>query len=337
MIISPEWLASLLATVFLYFLPGWSLLSLLGKGRGKEEPLDWEEKACLGAGVSVALYPLLFLLASVCGISAGKFLAWLPGSLASSFLIFQELKKFSLSRKRSLQLGARRKLILRLDSWVFLALTVSLFFIRWTSVRKMSHPAWGDSVHHTAIVRLIVENGGLFDSWAPYFPLESMTYHFGFHANIAVFAWTTGLAAPQAVLLAGQALNVLAVLTLLPLAVRLAGTRWAGVGAVMVAGLISGMPGFYVNWGRYSQLSAQIILAAAVWFFDALWRDKERLSRRRLALVSILIAGSFPLLPHLLMVKGETLKSSATSRTVRRSGSSSSLTFFLSTSSAILI
>ena len=34
----------------------------------------------------------------------------------------------------------------------------------------------------------------------------------------------------------------------------------------------------------------------------------------------ILIAGNFPLLPHLLIVSGETLRISATSRTVSRSG-----------------
>ncbi len=34
----------------------------------------------------------------------------------------------------------------------------------------------------------------------------------------------------------------------------------------------------------------------------------------------ILIAGSFPLLPHLLIVRGETRKTSATSLTVNRSG-----------------
>ncbi|MDH7512871.1 MAG: hypothetical protein QHH14_07995 [Clostridiales bacterium] len=288
MIIPQEWLAYYLATLFLYFFPGWALLSLLWKGK----PLRLEEKACLGAGVSVALYPILFLLASVCGISAGKWLAWLPGSLAIVVAVGQNITKLGFHRTRLPSHGSPEKFALRLDSWLFLALAVALFLIRWAAVRSMSAPAWGDSVHHTAIVRLIVENGGLFDSWTPYFPLQSMTYHFGFHANVAVFAWITGLAAPQAVLIAGQALNVLAVLVLYPLAVRLGGTRWAGLGAVMVAGLVSEMPGFYVNWGRYSQLSAQIILPAAVWFFDALWRDEERLSKGQLALVSILLAGS---------------------------------------------
>ncbi|KKQ92549.1 MAG: ABC-type transport system involved in Fe-S cluster assembly, permease and ATPase component [Candidatus Woesebacteria bacterium GW2011_GWA2_40_7] len=44
------------------------------------------------------------------------------------------------------------------------------------------------------------------------------------------------------------------------------------------------------------------------------------------------IAGSFPRLPHLLIVKGETRRTSATSRTVRRSGRFSNLTFFFGSS-----
>lgn len=277
-----------LATVFLYFLPGWALLSLLWKGKA----LCWEEKACLAAGLSVSLYPLLFLLASGSGISPGKWLAWLPGSLAIVLAVGQNIKKLGFHHTGRPSHGSSDKLALRLDSWLFLALAGALFLIRWAAVRSVSAPAWGDSVHHTAIVRLIVESGGLFDSWKPYFPVESMTYHFGFHANVAVLAWLTGLAAPQAVLIAGQALNVLAVLVLYPLAVRLGGTRWAGLGAVMVAGLVSEMPGFYVNWGRYSQLSAQVILPVAVWFIDALWRDEQRFPKRRLPLLSVLLAGS---------------------------------------------
>ena len=44
----------------------------------------------------------------------------------------------------------------------------------------------------------------------------------------------------------------------------------------------------------------------------------------------ILIAGSFPRLPHLLIVRGETLKTWATSFTVSKSGSSSKLSLLLS-------
>jgi hypothetical protein len=54
------------------------------------------------------------------------------------------------------------------------------------------------------------------------------------------------------------------VLGLYPLALKVSGSRWAGVAAVWIAGLGLPMPMYYVNWGRYTQLSGQVILVTAV-------------------------------------------------------------------------
>ncbi|MGQ9804377.1 MAG: hypothetical protein ACUVSH_11190, partial [Anaerolineae bacterium] len=114
--------------------------------------------------------------------------------------------------------------------------------------------------------QLLVDNGGLFDSWEPYAPYRTLTVHFGFPTAAALLSWATGLRSVQAVLLTGQLLNGLAVLTLYPLGMRIAGgRRWAGVGAVLAAGLLSPMPAYYVNWGRYAQLAGQAILPVALW------------------------------------------------------------------------
>jgi hypothetical protein len=44
------------------------------------------------------------------------------------------------------------------------------------------------------------------------------------------------------------------------LAQRLTGRAWAGVLGALVTGLVSLIPAYYVNWGRYSQLAGQVIL-----------------------------------------------------------------------------
>jgi hypothetical protein len=101
----------------------------------------------------------------------------------------------------------------------------------------------------------------------------------------------TGLEIPRATLLAGQLVNGLAVLTLYPLAVRLArGNRWAGVGAVLVAGLLSPMPAYYVNWGRFAQLAGQAVLPVALWL---LWDgvDRERVAWGPLLLAELALGG----------------------------------------------
>jgi hypothetical protein len=123
---------------------------------------------------------------------------------------------------------------------------------------------WGDSYQHSMIAQLLVDNNGLFDTWFPYAELTSLNYHFGFHTVVAAFHWITGLSLPQSTLVVGQLLNILAVVALYPVATRLGRNSWAGVLAVLVAGLVASMPMYYLNWGRYTQLTGQVILPAVV-------------------------------------------------------------------------
>jgi hypothetical protein len=150
-------------------------------------------------------------------------------------------------------------------------------------------PRWGDSVQHTVIVQLMLDHGGLFESWEPYAPYVGLTTHFGFHANAAAFHWLTGIGAVQSVIWVGQMLNALAALALYPLGKRVGG-RWAGVVAVLVSGLLSTMPMWYVNWGRYPQLAGQVLLpvgASLLW----LYVDRARLDWRLLALNALFAVG----------------------------------------------
>ncbi len=108
-------------------------------------------------------------------------------------------------------------------------------------------------------------------------PLKSFTYHFGFHTAVAVYHWLTGLETTNSVIAVGQIMNGLAMLSLYPLAMRANGrSRWAGVMAVLVAGLLSPMPMYYVNWGRYVQLAGQVILPIAAWLTLEMLESRER-------------------------------------------------------------
>jgi hypothetical protein len=113
--------------------------------------------------------------------------------------------------------------------------------------------------------QLIIENGGLFDSWEPYAELTTFTYHYGFHSLVAVFHWISGVPVEKAILWTGQLTNIFAIIALYPLAYKIGKNRWAGVIAVLIAGLLSPMPMSYVNWGRYTQLAGQVILPAVIW------------------------------------------------------------------------
>jgi hypothetical protein len=263
-------LGLLVVAAFLYVLPGWALLTLLWRG----EPLAWPVKLGVAAGASLALYPLLMVWADVLGMRWGVGFAWLPPLLGAGALALRRVR----SQKRPLP--SLRGWLRSEDAASDLALLAALgltFGARLLVVRGLEVPMWGDSYQHTVMAQLMLDRGGLFRSWLPYAPYESLTVHFGFPSLVAVLSWVTGLDSTSATVVGGQLINGLAILTIYPLAVKVArGDRWAGVGAVVVAGLLSPMPAFYVNWGRYAQLAGQAILPAALWLYLTLLESPGR-------------------------------------------------------------
>lgn len=270
--------------LFLFVLPGLALAKWLLSGY----TLHWGERLGLAAGASIAIYPILFLWSHTLGLVIGEWLAWIPGIVGGLYLLWSERAQIS-AFPQKLWAAANVK---HMPDWVLVGLLLLLTAVRILPVRTLPAPLWGDSVHHTLIVQLLVENGGLFDSWEPYAPIQSLTYHFGFHTAAAVWEWVTRWGAPTSVLLTGQMLNVLAVLALVPVAYRISGRRpWAAVGAVLVAGYLSQMPGYYVNWGRYTQLASQIIFPLLLWAFHLWWTEKRKPKDRLFWLMAVLTAG----------------------------------------------
>src|SRR3990172_4084011 len=210
------WLMILAVGVFLYLVPGWALLSALWAGFGTEPLLS---RAGLSAGVSLVLNALVYLWTDLAGLRLGALYAWLPSSLGLVYLLWR-LRR---SRPRDL-LDHLRDWGNSTAFWADLttgSLLLLVFGVRFAMIRPLFFPLWGDSVHHTMIAQLILDHGGLFNNWSPYTDLTTFTYHFGFHAAAANFAWVGQLPSYRAVLWVGQILNGLAVLALVPLALRL--------------------------------------------------------------------------------------------------------------------
>jgi hypothetical protein len=263
----------------LFLMPGLALLLWLLPDLDE----DWFGWLSLAAGLSLAVFPLFLLWARVLGgIRLGSLALW--AILAGCVLLIA----WRLIRRPDLLSVVRRTP--RRFSVVLVLLILSVIGLRLWTIRGLTVPLWADSYQHTMMAQLIVDNGGLFDSWLPYAPLKTFTYHYGFHTTVAFFHWLTGMDMPRAVLLVGQLLNALAAFTIYPLAVRLTGNRWVGLVAVLTAAILSPMPGFYVNWGRYTQLAGQVILPVALWFTWEL-ADYARLNWQRLSLAVIAVAG----------------------------------------------
>ena len=283
-----SWVGMLIIGIFLYILPGWALLRGFWKGWNA---FGWAEKAVLSAGVSLAMIPLLFLWTDLVGLHLGAGYAWLPGIAAIIALLWmnrQSVTSIRLRWPRALE----RKVFPsnRLPDATLIIVLLAVFFVRMWSVSNLDLPMWGDSYQHTVVTQLMLERGGLFNSWEPYAPLESLTYHFGFHADATIFGWLANLPATRAVIWVGQILNGLAVFAVYPFAVRLGSNRWAGVVGVLLAGLCFQIPMEYVNWGRYTQLAGQTILPAfALMFLNVMQQEKH--DWRKVAILAIALSG----------------------------------------------
>jgi hypothetical protein len=274
--IANEWVrygGILFVGLFLFVVPGWALLAAVWRGW---EALDGMEKLAVSAGVSVALYPVMFLWAYVAHLPLGVWFAS-PAGLGAGYLLWRRFKSVNQQIANSANQptnNPKNQLTNQLSLFsIFSCLTLLiLFLVRLWAIRGIEIPLWGDSYQHAMITQLMVENGGLFQSWAPYEPYTTLTVHFGFYAGTATWAWLTGMNVNRAVLVVGQLFNGLAALALYPLGKRLAnGNPWGGLGAFVAGGVLF-LPAYYVNWGRYSQLTGQLILPVALWL---VWKSIE--------------------------------------------------------------
>jgi hypothetical protein len=269
-----EWLGVLAAGLFLLAIPGWAALSWLFP---PWRSMNWIGKLTLATGVGFAFYPLLFLWTDALGLHLGAMYAWLLPLIGLILIGSQILRdrREHISRSSStieyqddVNQPSRKdwRLVVKnvLPDLAFLLVMGTIVFTRFWPIRTLDAPMWGDSYQHTTIAQLFVDNSGLFKSWQPYAELLSFTYHFGFHSFVAAYHWLSGKELTQATLWMGQTLNIIAIMALYPLALKVGKNRWAGVFAVLITGLVSPMPMYYVNWGRYTQLAGQIMLPAAI-------------------------------------------------------------------------
>ncbi len=277
------WLALPLALTLL--LPGWLLLDLSGLRRR----FDGGEQAAISVGLSLAVIPLVMLWTSLAGLRWSRpGVMFAMGALAglAAWRIFQPALAIKIRLGGSTPISVKpeettRELGSRADGatppivparqpapWLTtLALSAIFLFslaVRLAMVRDLSAPAWVDSVHHGLITGLILENGGFPKTYEPYMSLDPTKYHAGYHSSLATFLWISGLDIPQGMLLSGQVLNALAVISVYLLATTLVGSRLAGLLAAAIAGLFSLMPAYYTSWGRYTQLAGLLILPAAL-------------------------------------------------------------------------
>lgn len=215
----------------------------------------------VSVGLSISIYPVLFY---------GLYL-WLPqvvvhktilyGLLGISFVI---VAIFII--KQFMRLGFDRMHHSTL-AWATVAIFTLTIGSRLWFIIQHPYPAWTDSLHHTLITQMVAERGMLVPSLEPYFPIPLDMYHLGLYTLSGSTMMLAEVPAHTALLWTTQLLNGLcgigvffALGRLLP---QHQHAKLAALAGAAVVGLLSHHPALYVNWGRFTQISSQVILLIA--------------------------------------------------------------------------
>lgn len=156
---------------------------------------------------------------------------------------------------------------------------------RFYQASTLAFAPWVDSVHHTLVVRIIMEWGGLPPDFLSYLPVP-FYYHYGFHLMAALFAGWTGLQPDQVVLWFGQVMNALVALSVYRFAEALIDCcdtpvvrghrRQRALFAALLVGFAFQMPAYYLTWGRFTMLAGLVLLGPALATVLDVWREPAR-------------------------------------------------------------
>ena len=252
-----------------------SMLVLLGyplAWLAGSRPRDVERtgSACMGYGIAtVALswqaatwlgLPAWSILVPLAAFSLGL----LPARLAGG--IVRQLRSPAHPIRPLWQRSAR------LELWPLLAFAAILLVWRLYQVRHLAFPAWVDSVHHALIIRVMAHTWTVPRDLSPYLPMPFF-YHHAYHALTTLLVAVARLPIPQAMIVMGQVLQVVATLSIYRLGRALWAEKcWAWVAAGLVAGGTA-YPSFYTAWGKYPLLTAVGLMPLALSLVLGILRD----------------------------------------------------------------
>jgi len=260
-----------------FLLPG--LCWWVWLGDRDKDPLE-ALAGILGVSVAVTALGALFFYAVRLPLTAG-----LLGALLGITLT---LTGFGIYRRRNERLFTW--------GWVLaLAAFGVLCFWRLWQARGLALPAWVDSLHHSLIIRKMIEAGGLTSTLEPYLP-GPFYYHYAVHSAAALVSALSGNTPAETLLRLGQIFTAGVSLSAYSL-VKASTKDWrpAALAALLLA-FATKMPGYYLSWGRYTLLTGMLLLPLAM--AEAVRVARGEKLRRSAPLLAVLTAGT--LLSHYL-------------------------------------
>ncbi|MEZ4514431.1 MAG: hypothetical protein R3C62_21350 [Chloroflexota bacterium] len=267
----------LLALLFIP-LPGLLLLQLVPRWRNMDAGAMWGTAVALGLSV----WPLLWYWLTLTG---GRWAGW---SLWLVFVVGWGVVVWNGWRRREAgEQGSR-------GAGVLLLLVILAVAVRLLAVRDVTFAPWVDASRHGLITAVMTANGQTPTTYAPYLPVEQFPYHFGFHTIASSLQLMTHWPLARLLLYLGQLLNGLMPLMLYTAVWLLTRQRGAGLFAAFLVAFPFFFPAYYATWGRFTQLTAMLImpvLLATTWLL--LHRRQWAWRHHAWWLVGLLAAGLF--------------------------------------------
>ncbi|MCA9937383.1 MAG: hypothetical protein KC418_01980 [Anaerolineales bacterium] len=240
----------LVLTVAFLGLPGGLLLPLFPPARRWDRAAWWGISLALGA----ATWPLLWFWLSLVG---GRWRGW------SLWLVLLAGWGVILLRARHVarKSGVQNKRDAAAHGTLILLLLLALS-LRLLAVRDLAFPPWVDASRHALITEVMVAGGRFPTNYGALLPVARAPYHYGFHAIAASLDLMGGWTLPAFLLYLGQWLNSIIPLVIYAATWLVTRHRGGSLAAAFLVAVPFFFPAYYATWGRFTQLTALLILPA---------------------------------------------------------------------------
>ena len=230
-------------------IPSWGFISISNYWRKWDTLQRWFLAVCFG----VAFWPILYY------VTRSIFPSLRIGSnkLVVILLFFVILTVLNLRKKW------KEQFLLGDKFWVIIGILLVTLSTRLIIAYKFPYLAGDDSLHHSIITNLVATTGKLPYTLLPFDSANLNHYHLGLYALTGPLQLLAGIGPDQSLLWFSQFLSGICGVGVFLFLDRKV-SRQAAILGMLSVGLFSVFPSWFVNWGRFTQLSAQTILLPTV-------------------------------------------------------------------------
>jgi hypothetical protein len=250
-----SWIIYGIIVLQILFLSGYGLV----RGWCNEKGLDFTSTLILSAASALGFWMVILVWVDVLGIRFNRTSVRLIAAASVLMGLAYWIRDRHFWRRRTYWLGE--------DLWATLAVWIAVLAalgLRLFVGRGMVMLPGSDTYHHTLIVQLFEEQGGIPRSYEPYAPLLSFSYHFGFHSIVALFRWLFETDLLSTTKVVALVLNGAIAATAGFASESLTRSRWSNVITSVLVGLVMVSPFALLRWGRFTQTTGMFFLPLGV-------------------------------------------------------------------------